>query len=379
MTDAADDSFSVPDDISEITPADDPFADNDRFVDATAEPRAGEELDAEKLERFLKANVPGASGDLEIAQFPAGHSNLTFSLRMGGDDWVLRRPPFGAETVSGHDMGREFKVLDKLGPVFGPAPTPVIFEGSGDVIGAPFYVMERISGVILRSELPPGLDLGPDVMDRLSLSVIDNLAAIHTLDYETVGLGDLGRPDGYVRRQIEGWTQRYQAAQTDEISDLDDVASWLGAHMPAERGAALIHNDYKFDNIVLDRNDVTRIIGVLDWEMATIGDPLMDLGTALGYWVELGDDPALLATAFGPTSRPGAWSRARLIEHYADATGFDVSGIGFYYVYALFKLAAILQQIYYRYAQGFTDDARFAQMIEVVKMLGRVAADTAER
>jgi len=350
----------------------------DAYVDTTKPPREGEELDTATLEPFLRERVEAGEGPLVVEQFPSGHSNLTYLLRLGDRELVLRRPPFGAQAKGGHDMGREFRVLDGLAGKYPKAPRPLAYDESGEVLGAPFYVMERIHGIVLRQSVPEGLDLGPDVMERLSHAVIDNLADIHLLDWRDLGLGELQRPGSYVERQIRGWAQRWEDAKTDENPVFDEVTKWLEANMPADRGASLIHNDYKFDNILLDPDDLGHIVGVLDWEMATIGDPLMDLGTTIGYWVEARDSQAMQAGGFGPTMLPGCPTRREMIHRYAERTGFDTSGREYYFVYAQWKLAVVLQQIYYRYAKGFTTDPRFAAFGFVVEMLARNAAEVIE-
>lgn len=353
------------------------MADSAHAVDGTEPPRPGEGLDLDALGPFLSERIDGLQGPIEVEQFPAGHSNLTYLLRCGGRELVLRRPPFGAHARGGHDMGREHTVLSHLAGHYPLAPEPLAFDESGDVIGAPFYVMERIRGVILRQNIPPEIDarLDSDVMRRLSHAAIDNLADIHLLDWERLGFGGMRRAGSYTERQIEGWSQRMEDSRTDPTPVFDDVTAWLRANRPDDRGAALIHNDYKFDNLVLDASVLGRLVGVLDWEMATVGDPLMDLGTTLGYWVEARDDAALVAGAFGPTMRPGAPSRRELVDRYRARTGFDCAGIEYHYVYALWKLAVVLQQIYYRYAKGFTADGRFAGFVHIVNLLATVAAD----
>jgi aminoglycoside phosphotransferase (APT) family kinase protein len=238
--------------------------------------------------------------------------------------------------------------------------------------------MERRHGVVLRQTRAPAALLNPDTAQQLGEAFIDNLALLHRIDYRAAGLGDFGKPEGYVERQVTGWAQRYRNAQTDNLPDLDTTAAWLGAHRPKESPAALIHNDYKYDNLLLDPGDLTRIIAVLDWEMATIGDPLADLGTSLGYWVEAGDAKTFRAMAFGPTFVSGSLTRRALVEHYAAATSRDVSQIHTYYVLGLFKIAVIGQQIYARFVRGHTKDERFAQLIDLIAILGRQAARTIE-
>lgn len=348
------------------------------FLDGTRPVREGEELDAVRLEAYLRDCLPGLQGTLKIEQFPAGHSNLTYRLACGDDEFVLRRPPFGSKVKSAHDMGREYRVLSKLHHAYGPAPEPICYCEDDSVLGAPFYVMRRVRGVILRRDPPAGLEIAPETARRMGESFIDNLATLHGLDYEAIGLGDLGKPQGYVERQVNGWIKRYAGSQTDEIAEVDEVAAWLVEHMPPERGAALIHNDYKYDNVVLASDDLTKIVGVLDWEMSTLGDPLMDLGTAISYWIDASDPPDLQMIRWGPTNLPGCPTRTELVERYAQQTGQDTSQIVFYYAYALFKTAVIAQQIYYRYHQGLTQDQRFAFFIEATKILVRAAQRAAQ-
>jgi aminoglycoside phosphotransferase (APT) family kinase protein len=348
-------------------------------IDTPRPVRKGEELDASRLEGYLRKHLPGFEGPVTIEQFPSGHSNLTYFVRAGDRELVLRRPPFGSKVKSAHDMSREFRILSQLGKAYPPAPRALAYCDDPEVLGAPFYLMERIRGTILRRGIPRGLDLTPDVMRKLCESFIDNLATLHALDFRAAGLGDLGKPEGYNTRQVTGWTKRYADSKTDDIPDIDKIAAWLAERIPAESGEALIHNDYKYDNIVLDPEDPTRIIGVLDWEMSTLGDPLMDLGTALGYWIDPGDPEELALLSFGPTDRPGSLTRKELAARYAERTGRDVSGILFYYCFALFKTAVVLQQIYYRYKQGLTSDERFAALIHGVRILAKQAVASADR
>ncbi len=351
----------------------------DQWLDASQPPREGEGLDLEKLEPYLREHLPEAGEPLIVEQFPSGFSNLTYLLRAGDLELVLRRPPFGNRVKTAHDMGREYRVLDRLSAVYPLAPRPYLYCEDESVLGAPFYVMERRRGIILRRKLPPGLELSPVIAGRLGEAFIDNLATLHTLDFEAAGLGGLGKPEGYVERQVTGWAKRYQRVQTDSWAELDQTAAWLHAHMPSESGAALVHNDYKYDNLVLDPTDLTRLVAVLDWEMCTLGDPLMDLGTTLGYWTEAGDDARWRAVGFGPTSLPGSLTRQQLAERYGERAGLDISNLTYYFCFGLFKLAVIGQQIYYRFFKGHTQDPRFAQLNEMVGLLGRVAAGAIER
>jgi len=343
------------------------------MIDEPALVRSGEQLDLDKLNAWLAGALPELAGALECAQFPSGYSNLTYLLRKGDTELVLRRGPFGAQVRSGHDMDREFRVLSALAPIYPPAPRPLGQCNDIEVLGAPFYVMERRRGVILRKTVPAELGVTPAILRSMCGSLVDQLAALHALDVAAAGLSELGKPDGYVRRQVEGWIARWEQAKTDDVPDIDGLGRWLVANMPAESGATLVHNDYKFDNVVLDPADPTRIVAVLDWEMCTLGDPLMDLGTTLGYWAQADDDRAWQAMAFGPTMAPGAMRRTELVERYAQRTGRDVSNILYYYAFALLKIAVIVQQIYFRYRKGFTQDERFASLDRVVVVLGRAA------
>ncbi len=346
-------------------------------LDGTAPVRKGEELDTEALARYLADAVPGVDGPIVVEQFPSGHSNLTYLLRAGGRELVLRRPPFGSKVKSAHDMGREFAVLSKLHPVYPPAPNPLAFCEDESIIGAQFYVMERITGMILRSRKPEGLENTADLTRRCCQSFIENLADLHALDYRAIGLDELYKGENYVDRQVQGWSKRYAGSQTDDIPEIDRIIAWLHERIPADTGAVLVHNDYKFDNIVLDPDDLTKILGVLDWEMATIGDPLADLGTSLGYWIQADDEEMHVVQCF-LTTEPGAMTRMELAEAYAARTGRDISNVLFYYVLALLKLSVIVQQIYYRYKQGLTKDERFAMLIVMVHMLGRKAVAAIE-
>jgi aminoglycoside phosphotransferase (APT) family kinase protein len=350
------------------------------LIDHSRSVRHGEELDLERLAVHLKERVPEIAGSdvLSVEQFPSGHSNLTYLVRAGAHEYVLRRPPFGSKVKSAHDMGREYRILSKLHAVYPLAPEPVVFCEDPAVLGADFYMMRRVKGIILRKDLPAGLSMSADDTGRLHRCLIDNLARLHAVDYEAAGLGDLGKPAGYVQRQVAGWTKRYGGSQTDDIPAVDQVARWLAEHMPPERGAALIHNDYKLDNVVLDPADPTRIIGVLDWEMSTLGDPLMDLGTTLGYWIEPRDNDAMQTLRWAPTTVPGSLTRRELADLYAERTGRDTSDVLFYYVFGLFKTAVIIQQIYYRYHQGLTKDPRFAMFIMAVHVLCNQAAASIE-
>ena len=333
--------------------------------------RAGEEFDIEKLAAWM-------GGPIEVLQFPGGHSNLTYLVKHAGTEYVLRRPPFGSKVKSAHDMGREYTVLSKLAPVYGRAPAVYRYEPTGDVLGAPFYLMERRRGVILRKDLPAELASDLPRVRRVCELLVDALVDLHAVDYVAAGLGDFGKPQGYIERQVTGWTERYTKSQTDDIPAVTEVAAWLATHMPADGAPSLIHNDFKFDNVIFDPSLAT-ITGVLDWEMTTIGDPLMDLGTSLSYWAQASDPPAYHALPFGPTARPGMMTRQEVADRYFERSGRRASSLVFYYAFGLLKTAVIAQQIYYRYAKGLTQDARFAQMIFGVRLLSEQARSAIEK
>ncbi len=336
--------------------------------------RSGETLDKTLIEAFLKDSIPGLSGDVEILQFPSGYSNLTYLITVGETELVLRRPPFGTKAKTAHDMQREYKMLKALRPAFPYCPEPLAYTEDGSVIGAPFYVMERLKGIILRKELPKTLSFPPDEARRLCEKFLDVLLELHSLDYEALGLGDFAKPEGYVERQVVGWTKRYRAARTEDAPDCEEVMAWLAEKMPADSPRpAIIHNDYRLDNVVLDPNNPLNVIGVLDWEMATIGDPLMDLGNSMSYWVQADDPPEMEMVRLMPTNMKGALTRTEMVKRYEEKSGLPVADFDFYYCFGLFRLAVIAQQIYYRYFHGQTKDERFKPLVLAVRVLDKAA------
>ncbi len=347
-----------------------------QWLDQPTPVREGEAFDTELIEIYLKANLPDLSGTLQVRQFPQGFSNLTYLLQLGEREFVLRRPPFGVNIKGAHDMRREYKILSQLYQTYPNVPKALLYCTNEAVLDVPFYVMERVQGIVLRNGMSLEARPSAEMMSRIADSFIDNFVALHNVDYETAGLGDLGKPTGYVERQIDGWAKRYQKAKTDDVPELDRTITWLTNNMPPDSGAALIHNDYKYNNLMLNPNNWAEIIAVLDWEMSTLGDPLMDLGTSLGYWIEPNDAPLMQHLKFSPTYWPGNPSRTTLVKRYAQQSGRDVSNIVFYYVYGLFKLAVIIQQIYRRYKLGYTKDKRFAQLDQEVKLCGQIANQT---
>ena len=340
------------------------------LLDRAGAVRGGEELDAERVDAFLKARIPGLEGAPEIRQFSRGASNLTYLLGYPGRDLVLRRPPFGHKAKGAHDMVREARVMSALRPAYPAVPAVLALGDDPEVMGCEFYVMERIAGVIPRQDLPAELGLDEAATRRLCLAVIDKLVELHSLDPQAAGLSGLGKGEGYVARQVEGWSRRFRDARTGDVSDFESVMAWLAAKRPeGEVAVRAIHGDFRFDNIVLDPADPFRVIGVLDWEMATLGDPLMDLGNALAYWVQADDDEYFRRTRRQPTNAPGMLTRAEVVRHYAARTGISVESFDFYEVFGLFRVAVIVQQIWRRYRDGATRDPQFAAFGPLVNYL----------
>jgi len=337
----------------------------------TAPVRPGEELDIARLADYLRGRLEGAEQGIAVEQFPGGHSNLTYLVRAGSREYVLRRPPMGPVAPKAHDMAREYHVLAAVHPLFALAPRPCLLCEDASVVGAVFFVMERRRGLVLRRQTPPGFPAR-----GASEAFIDTLAALHAIDTSAL---PLGRPSGFLERQVRGWTDRWRRAQTGPLAQMDDVAAWLAARLPASPAPAIVHNDYKLDNLMLDPAAPARIVAVLDWEMTTSGDPLVDLGCVLCYWPEPGDPEARRDAVIPITAQPGWYSRAELTERYAGRTGRDLSALGYYEVFGLFKVAVVLQQIYFRYRQGQTRDERFREFGRRVRGLMEVAADLAER
>lgn len=356
--------------------------------DDTIVVRSGDELDTAALHAWLAAVAPDlvhADTTLTVRQYPSGFSNLTYRIDLhstahAASSLVLRRPPHGISGGVAHDMPREHAILAALHPLGIPVPRPIACCTDPAVLGAPFYVMQHVDGLILRGAPPAALtgDISalPGRMRALSNTFVATLAALHAVDVSTAPLVSLGRPDGYTRRQVTGWTRRWEAARTHDVATMDAVARWLDAHCPADRYVSLVHNDFKFDNLVLDPDSYT-VRAILDWEMATVGDPLLDLGTSLAYWVEAGDAPVFRTLGLGITALPGALSRKELADAYGEASGRDVGDVPFYLTFGLFKVAVIAQQIFARYVKGHTSDPRFGVLGQVVEELGRKAEATA--
>lgn len=359
--------------------------------DSATQTRPGEELAQVTLQAYLSAHTAGFGLIQDIRQFPGGYSNLTYLLTTATQEYVLRRPPAGAKDIrGGHDMGREFRVLSMLKAAgYRKSPNPVVYCADESVMGYPFYVMERVPGVILRAQMASKLNLSADTMRQLSESLVDALVELHGLDIQATGSGrersgrerliELGKPEGYIRRQVEGWYKRYQQAQTDELPAMDQLAQYLTDNLPPENPPTLLHNDFKYDNVVLDAENLTHINAVLDWEMCTVGDPLMDVGTALSYWAEAGDGG--FQKSFNLTHLPGNLTRQEFASRYAERSGRDVSNLRYFYIFGLFKNSVVIQQIYGRYKKGLTTDPRFAGLLAGVTALSQKGVDalTADR
>ncbi|SRR5579875_741942 len=355
--------------------------DKDQPQPEYGEVRDEEQLDWPKLIAFLRAHeVPGADQPFEVKQFRGGHSNLTYLLRFGNhQEWVVRRPPFGPLPVGGHDMAREYRVLSRLWERFPQAPRAILFSDDPTIIGAPFFVMERRHGFVIpnRRPLPPGIHSDPATFRRMSQGFIDSLAALHNVDYQAIGLGELGRPEGFIRRQIIGWMDRWEKAKTTDVPLMSKLGAWFLDHIPPAQSPVLLHNDFYLHNVMFAPDNSGQVAGVFDWEMSTLGDPMVDLGIALNYWREPSDAPDLieLSEGYAHTTRPGFFTRDELIQRYAERTGRDLSHIEFYRAWALWKTATVVQQIYVRFVRGQTTDPRFAAMGKQPPILARTAAE----
>lgn len=341
--------------------------------------RSGEELDVSSLSEYLRGKLDDAESGIRILQFPFGHSNLTYLLATEKREYVLRRSPLGPVAPKAHDMAREYQVLQAVHPHFPEAPNVFLLCEDPAVIGAVFYVMERRRGVILRDRVPEEIRRIPDNGRKISEAFIDCMVRMHAVDLQSSALVGLGKPEGFLERQVHGWADRWQRSKTEDLPEMEIVIRWLSDSLPTSPSAALVHNDYKLDNVMLSAESPSRIEAVLDWEMATIGDPLVDVGLTLCYWhwaaaPELGSHGVQALT-----SSPGWYSRKEFISRYAELTGRDVTRIAYYEILGVFKLAVILQQIYYRFHRGQTSDVRFRDFNSRVKGLGSLAASLVER
>jgi aminoglycoside phosphotransferase (APT) family kinase protein len=331
---------------------------NSTLLDKAKAVRQGEELDMKVIDPWLKEHISGLHGNAEVTQYTGGASNWTYRLKYPSHDLILRRPPAGTKAKSAHDMGREFRIQQALMPYY-PVPEMLAFCEDPSIMGCEFYIMRRVEGIILRSNLPKGLDLSKEEVHQLCLNVIDKLIDLHQIDIQSTGLSAFGKGMGYVKRQIDGWSDRYVKARTWNVAKFTYVMDWLKDNLPENERSCLIHNDYRFDNVILHPDDPMKIIGVLDWEMATIGDPLMDLGNSLAYWVQADDDFLASSLRRQPTQLPGMLSRREVVDYYCEKTGITPHNWTFYEVYGMFRLAVIAQQIYYRYFHKQTRNPAF--------------------
>ncbi len=351
--------------------------------------RAGEELDLARLDSYLRAQLSaqslevGPTASIELKQFPGGHSNLTYLIRYGNHEFVLRRPPMGPVAPTAHDMPREFKLLSVINPHYPFAPKPVLLCEDASIIGVPFYLMERRRGLIVRFKVPEEIGENLALRRRLSERVVDTLVALHAVDIQSSGIVQIGKPAGFVTRQVRGWADRWQRSKTNELAEMDQVISWLVDRIPAESDAiaTIVHNDFKLDNIMLDPDNPTRVVAVLDWEMCTVGDPLVDVGLFLSYWTMKGTDGGSdqNRSLRAVTNGPGWMTREEIIKQYEARTGRDLSRIVFYETFARFKVAVVIQQIYFRYVCGQTHDERFRNLDGLVRELSREALELAEQ
>lgn len=331
----------------------------------------------ENLFPYLESHLGIHVTDTVITQFKGGYSNLTFLIHSPIGDWVLRRPPLGLKITKGHDMVREYRILEALKKAgYAKIPDPILCCEDESVIGAPFFIMEKVDGLILRNRIPTGLDLGPAFFHQLSTNTLDGLLELHQLEIQKSGLAKMGKPGGYVERQVIGWSERYFQSKTNELPEMEKTSRWLLENMPKVEFSGFIHNDYKYDNLVLEGPENPSIKAVLDWEMATVGDPLMDLGTSLAYWAEP-DDPDILKM-FSLTRVPGNLTRQQAIQYYGSRSKLPIDNIVFYYAFGLFKVGVIAQQIFKRYAMGFAKDERFAGLIHAVEACGKKAIKSIE-
>jgi aminoglycoside phosphotransferase (APT) family kinase protein len=346
----------------------------------TIEVREGEEFDIAAAERYMREHIEGLpEGELEVKQFPSGASNLTYLVKIGDWEGVLRRPPLGPVPPKAHDMERESKLLMKLHKAYPLAPKPYFFTDDESIIGAQFYVMELRKGVIVDDSFPEGVEPTEELCRGMSEMVADTLVELHAVDWRKAGLEELGRPEGFLERQVESWIGRYDRAKTEEIEGVGPLTEWISEDIPDSPPATIVHNDYKLNNLVLNPEDLTEVRAVLDWEMTTIGDPLFDLAVSLSYWVEPGDSQELKEVLPTVTDTKGFMTRKEFIDYYAKKSGRDLSNMHWYMVFGYFKLTVILQQIYARWHKGQTKDERFASFNERVRSLIVYANDLAKK
>lgn len=345
--------------------------------------RTSENLDWEKLENYARTELKKVLGNsfdettkFEVEQFPGGHSNLTYLLRFGEQEFVLRRPPFGDIPAKAHDMAREFRILENIHPVYPLAPRPFVLCEDAEIVGATFYIMQRRKGIVIRTSEPIEIENNPLKRRKISEAMIDALAELHKVDIEKHNLTTLGKAEGFVTRQVGGWTKRWQKSKIEKIAEMESLSEWLDKNLPPEcEKPTLVHGDFKLDNVMLDAETCEKIGGVFDWEMSAIGDPLIDLGILICYWVHWAKivEQSKIKSLEIVTVKDGWFSREEIIKNYERKSGRDLTNFIFYEVFAVFKLAVVLQQIFYRYDKGQTDDPRFAKLDQTVKLLAKTA------
>ena len=324
-----------------------------------------------RMEKFLKESIKEIpSGSMQVKKFSEGYSNLTYLLTIGDWEGVLRRPPFGKVPPRAHDMQREFNVLSKVNPVFPLAPKPYVYSNDPSITDKHFYVMEMKQGIVIDDKLPEIYGESNDAGPLISKNMIETLIQLQSINYKEAGLMNLGKPEGFLERQVNGWIKRYENSKTDTLAGVAELENWLRVNRPLISDTTIVHNDFKLNNLVLDETNTGKIIGVLDWELSTIGDPLTDIGSTVAYWGQPGD-PDMGITVV--SNQPGFYTRREFIEEYAKTSGRDVSEISYYLAFGFYKLAVILQQIYSRWNSGELNDNRFELLNEAISNLFEMA------
>jgi aminoglycoside phosphotransferase (APT) family kinase protein len=341
--------------------------------------RADEQFDYPAMQAYLRAHLAHAEGTLEVRQFGGGHANLTYLLRMGEQEWVMRRPPLGPTLPTAHDMRREFRVLSALATTDVPVPRPVMLCEDLSVMGVPFYLMERRRGIIIRDAIPPDIGADLDKRRQVSEAAVDALAALHTVAWQAVGLQDFGRPTGYLERQLRRWAEQWERAKTRPVPALERVLEWLRQHVPVSSRTSIVHGDYKLDNLMLHVQTPIQVVAILDWEMSTLGDPLADLGWLLSQWPQASDSATRRGVWWAVTVEPGFLRRHELVTRYEERTGQCATAIDFYEILSLYKNAVIIEGIYARFAAGQTHDARFAEFGAKVEIYADIALELMQR
>lgn len=333
--------------------------------------RKGENLDWPALDKYLKSVLPHLEGEAKISQFAGGKSNLTYRLQYANDDLVVRRPPFGTKSKTAHSMIREYRVMSELKPVYPAVPETLCYSDDESIMGSEFYVMRKVDGLTISNQIPVEWNFTVKDTRQFCTGFWEKLIELHQVDYVAAGLGDFGKPQGYVERQVLGWNRRFEKALTPDVSHFATVRDWLVASMPpGSDRQSVLHGDFRIDNVILDRHNPCRVLAVLDWEICALGDPLMDLGSSLAYWIQDDDPPEMKQLLIQPSNAPGMLTRKEILDLYQDRTGIDTSGFNFYLVYGYWRLAVILQQIYFRYFHGETQDVRFKTFGQAAQQLG---------